>query len=81
MDLIVTRDDNIVNMCEMKFYNKEFSADKAYYKELMERQDMLEEMIPSRMVVHNTLITTEGLKYNEYSTVFANVITLNDLMV
>ena len=41
---------------------------------------MLEEMIPSRMVVHNTLITTEGLKYNEYSTVFANVITLNDLM-
>lgn len=65
LDMVITRDDNIVNMCEMKFYNREFIADKNYYKELMERQGMLEEMIPSKMVVHNTLITTDGLKYNE----------------
>ena len=81
LDMVITRDDNIVNMCEMKFYNREFLVDKAYYKELLERQDMLEEMIPPRMIVHNTLITTDGLKYNEYSTVFANVITLKDLFL
>lgn len=81
LDMVITRDDNIVNMCEMKFYNREFLVDKAYYKELLERQNMLEEMIPPRMIVHNTLITTDGLKYNEYSTVFANVITLKDLFL
>ena len=37
-------------------------------------------MIPLRMVIHNTLITTEALKYNEYSSVFVNVITLKDLI-
>lgn len=31
------------------------------------------------MVVHSTLITTYGLKYNEYSSDFDNVITLDDL--
>lgn len=80
LDLLITRDDNIVNMCEIKFYNKEFLVDKAYYKELLDRQGMLEEMIPLRMVIHNTLITTEALKYNEYSSVFVNVITLKDLI-
>ena len=80
LDLLIVRDDNIINMCELKFYNKEFVVDKAYYKELMDRQGRLEEMIPPKMVVHQTLITTEGLKYNAYSTVFSNVITLEDIL-
>ncbi len=80
LDLLITRDDNIVNMCEIKFYNKEFIVDKSYYNILRERQDMLEEMIPRRMIVHNTLITSVGLKYNEYSTIFTNVITLEDFL-
>ena len=80
LDLLISRDDNIVNMCEIKFYNKEFAVDKAYYKTLMERQEMLEKLLPARMAVHNTLITTDGLKYNEYSNVFLNVITLEELM-
>ncbi len=79
LDLLITRDDNIVNMCEIKYYNKEFSVDKAYYKALLERQGILEEILPQRMAVHDTLITTIGLKYNEYSTIFSNVITLEDL--
>ena len=80
LDLLIVRDDNIINMCELKFYNKEFVVDKAYYKELLDRQGRLEEMIPPKMVVHQTLITTEGLKYNAYSTVFSNVITLEDIL-
>ena len=33
------------------------------------------------MSVHNTLITVFGLKNNEYSSVFTNVITLDDLFL
>ena len=79
IDLLITRDDNIVNMCEIKFYSKELVVDKKLYNTLIERQGMLEESISSKMVVHNTLITTMGLKYNEYSSVFSRVITLEDL--
>ncbi len=31
------------------------------------------------MIIHKTLIITVGLKYNEYSNDFDNVITLDDL--
>ena len=31
------------------------------------------------MAIHSTLITTFGLKYNEYSGAFTNVIDMDDL--
>lgn len=79
IDMIIERKDNIVNMCEMKFYNKKYSVDKGYHEKLVNRRDLLEEMLPKRMAIHNTLITTEGLKYNEYGNFFDNVIVLDDL--
>ena len=66
-------------MCELKFYRGEFEVDKKYYKTLLQRQEILSEMISSKKVVHSTLITTFGLKQNEYSSGFTNVIILDDL--
>ena len=37
------------------------------------------ERIPKRAVIHNTLITTYGLRRNEYFSDFVNVITIDDL--
>lgn len=79
VDLLLIRGDKVVNMCEMKFYNDEFSVSKAYHKTLVHRQNMLERNLPSHTVVHSTLVTTEGLKYNEYSSDFQQVITLEEL--
>ena len=45
----------------------------------MNRQDMILERVSPRIAVHSTLITTFGLKKNEYSNAFNNVITLDDL--
>ena len=79
IDLIIERDDHIYNMCEIKFYNKPFVVDNKYYKKIMQRIDALIEVIPQNVSVHSTLITTFGLKRNEYSGVFVKVITLDDL--
>ena len=79
IDLIIERKDNVVNMCEMKFYADEFSTDSNYYRTIAKRRGMLEELISQHMVVHSTLVTTYGLKYNEYSGAFDNCITLDDL--
>ena len=79
IDLLLIRNDHIVNMCEMKFYNDEFCVSKAYHKTLIHRQNMLEKELPKHLVVHPTLVTTEGLKYNEYSGIFQKTITLDDL--
>ncbi len=79
VDLIIERKDNVVNMCEIKFYSNDFSVNKEYYKTLINRQELLSKELSPKMIIHNTLITTYGLKYNEYSGVFDNVITLDDL--
>lgn len=79
IDLIIERKDHIANMCEIKFYNKEFASDKDYHMVLVNRQELLEKSLPRGMIVHSTLITTYGLKNNEYSGDFDNVITLEDL--
>ena len=79
IDLLIERKDNIVNMCEIKFYGVEFSVDKEYYKTLNERQVNLSGHLNKRTAVRNTLITTFGLKYNTYSGVFSKTITMEDL--
>ena len=79
IDLIISRKDNVVNMCECKFYSGEFSVDKKYDLLLRNRQDILQEMIPKKSIVYKTLITTYGIRENEYRWTFDNVITMDDL--
>lgn len=79
IDMLIDRRDNIVNMCEMKFYNEEFSVNKSYHSTLTHRQNLLSQSLPRKKTIHSTLITTFGLIYNEYSGDFMQTITLDDL--
>lgn len=79
IDMLIQRKDNVVNMCEMKFYSEDFTVSKEYHKRLVHRQNILVEHLPRKTAVHNVLITTYGLTYNEYSGDFMNTITLDDL--
>ena len=81
IDLLIDRNDNIVNMCELKFYGDDYTVNRDYYKKLLHRQELLSEMIPKRCAIHSTLITTFGLEYNDYSGVFTDVVTLEDLFI
>lgn len=81
VDLIIARKDNVVNMCEMKFYSDEFIVDKDYYRLIQRRMNALGEYIPKRASIQNTLVTTYGLKRNEYSGIFNSVVLLDDLFV
>ena len=77
-DLLIKRKDNIVNLCEMKFYSEEYSADKLEYRKMLKRIADLKEKLPKKYMVHPTLVTTFGLKYNEYSGIFQKVVILED---
>lgn len=79
IDLLISRNDNVINMCEMKYYGGDFMVNKEYYKLLLRRQEILAEQVSPKVSIHSTLITTFGLSRNEYSGVFTNVITLDDL--
>ncbi len=79
IDLIIERRDNVVNMCEIKFYSDKFLVDKNYDRILRNRSGILEEYLPKKYAIHNTLITTFGLKDSEYMWDFVKVLTLDDL--
>lgn len=79
IDLLIQRKDNIVNLCEMKFYNEEFANTKSYHAKIQQRKNLLETKVPKRCAIQSVLVTTFGLQYNEYSGDFDSVITLDDL--
>lgn len=79
IDLLIDRKDNVIDMCEIKFYSEDFTIKKDYYLTLANRQNILSESIPKKKIIHSILITSYGLKNNEYSGAISSVITLKDL--
>lgn len=66
-------------MCELKFYSGDFEVDKDYYETILNRENLLQKELSPKTSVRSTLVTTFGLKRNEYSSVFSNVVLMEDL--
>ncbi|MBQ8706796.1 MAG: hypothetical protein IJ523_01765 [Succinivibrionaceae bacterium] len=79
IDMLIQRNDNVINLCEIKYLGDDFVVDKNYYRIMLSRPERLREMVSRKMAIYPTLITTFGLKRNEYSSVFSNVVTMEDL--
>ncbi len=79
IDLIINRDDRFICLCEMKFSLGLFEVQKAYNQTLMERMNKVQEIIGNKKTVMSVLVTTYGLKRNEYASRFDKVVTMEDL--
>ncbi len=67
VDLLIDRDDNVINLCEMKFSNAPFRIDKKYATELSAKVRAFTSATRTRKSVFVTFITTYGLERNAYS--------------
>ena len=63
----------------MKFLASEFSVSKEYDLKLRNRRAIIAENIRKRDAIHLTLVTTFGLAYGKYSSIFQNYVTIEDL--
>ncbi len=80
IDLLIDRDDNIMNLCEMKFYNTTFTIDKKYYLNLKNKIAQLQQATQTRKNIFLTMVTTFGITNNAYSNeLVQNTITLENL--
>lgn len=68
IDLLLDRQDNCINLCEMKFANDEFTIDKKYAAELDTKAKVFKEQVKTRKTIFPTMITTYGVKENIYYT-------------
>jgi DNA-binding MarR family transcriptional regulator len=67
IDLLLDRKDNIVNLCELKFYNDKFSLDKADADALRQKITLFKTYTKTRKLIFLNIITTYGLIPNEHS--------------
>lgn len=79
MDLIIDRRDQIINLCEMKYYNTEYTLGIEESKKIKRRINDLQIVSKTKHAIQPILITTYGLVPNSYSDIFLNVVTLEDL--
>ncbi len=67
VDLLIDRDDNVINLCEMKFHNAPYTIDKKYYFSLKNKVSELQKETKTRKNIFITMVTTYGVNENEYS--------------
>jgi len=75
------RSDDVIDVCEMKYYAEEYAFNQDEYAKLQNRMLRLAEETKTRKAVQAILITTYGLKQNEYSDIVQSVVTMNDLFL
>lgn len=66
IDLLLDRQDKVINLCEMKYVDGEFIIDKKYAGELENKMMVFRTETKSRSTIFSTMITTYGEKKNDY---------------
>lgn len=79
IDMLIERADNAINVCEMKFSNKEYTINKDYDKILRHKVTRFAESIGYRKGVRLTMITTYGVTHNAYWNEVQNEVVADDL--
>ena len=79
IDMVIERADRVINLCEMKFCDDDYTVTASYDKELRNKISTFIEETKCRQALHLTLVTTYGLKFNEYAGRIQKVVTMDDL--
>ena len=67
IDLVLDRKDHTINLFEMKFYTDKWRLNKLEATELREKVSLFKLLSKTKKQVFLTLVTTFGIKANEYS--------------
>jgi hypothetical protein len=79
IDLLIDRNDEVINLCEMKYNNDMYSIDKEEDEKLRHRQSVFLRESKTKKAVQLTMITTYGLTQGDYSDDIQNQVTMEDL--
>ena len=79
IDLLIDRNDDVIDLCEMKYTIGEYSISKKEEANIINRKARFIEETKTRKAIHTALITTIGLAQNEHSDIIDNTIIMSDL--
>ena len=81
IDLLIARKDQVINLCEMKYSNVEYTLTETEDRKIKTRINDLILYSGTKSAVFPTLITTYGLVENSYSGNIQSIVTMDDLFV
>ncbi|MCR5018426.1 MAG: AAA family ATPase [Bacteroidales bacterium] len=79
IDLIIDRNDDIVDLCEIKYSREPYIVTSEYYDIVLNKTLRFKEDTKSTKSIHQILISANGVKRNAYSDEFQKIITLDSL--
>jgi AAA+ ATPase superfamily predicted ATPase len=80
IDLLLDRKDFVINVCEMKYSESEFTIDKAYADNLENKKQIFKNQTKTKKSIFLTLVSTFGITNNEYAKrLIQNSITIDSL--
>lgn len=79
IDMVIDRADNVINLCEMKFYNKPYAMTQKDADDIERKVSTFIESTKTDKSILVTMITSKGIENNEYSGCIQKTMTLEDL--
>ena len=79
IDLLIVRRDQVINLCEMKYSNSDYTVTKAVDQDIRRKIYDLQTATGTRYAIYPTLITTYGIVDNACSGDIQSIVTMDDL--
>ncbi|MCQ2973451.1 MAG: AAA family ATPase [Bacteroidales bacterium] len=79
IDLIIDRDDRIINICEIKYSESKYEISSSLNEKLLYRKTLFKSKTKTSKTIHLTMITTKGLTNSKYCGNINSSIILDDL--
>ena len=77
--MLIDRGDDVINVCEMKYYKTKYSLTDNDLEIILNRIGIFESQIRTNKSVRPVMITSYGLVENEYSNEIIHQLTMQDL--
>ena len=79
IDLLIDRNDDVINICEIKYCNDEFVISDEYEEKLRKRASLFKKVTKTKKALQHVFITTYGVKKNKHSGIMQAEVTMDDL--
>ncbi|MBR0092649.1 MAG: ATP-binding protein [Lachnospiraceae bacterium] len=79
IDLLMVRKDQVINLCEMKYSQKEYAISKSDHHSILAKINDFQLATGTKASIHVTLVTSTGLKANSYSNIVQKLVVGSDL--
>ena len=80
IDFMIDRKDNIINLCEMKYSDKEFVISDEYKENILNKIEVFKNVTKTKKNIMVTFVTLNGVSKNKNYSIVRKEININDLI-